>query len=147
MVLFNPYVLAFDLSFELSFLATLGLVVFMPRFEKLFQQYHEKNPGNVFARFPAFVSEGFWVTVAAQIFTTPLILYYFGKFSMIAPFVNLLFLPLVPWIMLFSFAALMISFLWMPLALPLTSFAWICLKILLGGVALAAKIPLAAIIF
>lgn len=147
MVLFNPYVLAFDLSFELSFLATLGLVVCMPRFEKFFEHFHAAHPGNFFARVPDFLSEGFWVTMAAQVFTTPLTLFYFGKFSLIAPFANVLFLPFIPWIMLFSFVALVISFVWMPLATPFTILAWICLKILLGGVGIAAKIPWAALQF
>ncbi len=151
MVLVNPYVLVFDLSFELSFLATLGLVVFMPKFEKYFEQLLEKPAWKIFKKIPGFISEGFWVTIAAQIFATPLILIDFGKFSLIAPVPNVLFLPFIPWIMFFSFIGLMISFLgWgigAILTLPFTALAWICLKFLLGGVGFFAIIPFAAIQF
>lgn len=133
MVFLNPRVLIFDLSFELSFLATLGIVVGMPFLE------------NFFAKWPAWIAEGLAVTLAAQIFTTPLILYYFGRFSLIAPVANIFVLPLVPMIMLFSFFALVMAFIFMPLANFLVALSWILLKIMLVVVHIFAHIPFASI--
>jgi competence protein ComEC len=42
------------------------------------------------------------VTMAAQMFTWPLIIYYFHIFSVIAPVANLLILPLLPAILILS---------------------------------------------
>ncbi len=124
MTFLNPYVLAFDLSFELSFLATLGLVLLMPVVENM----------NLFPKMPEFLREGLLITLAAQVFTTPLILYYFGRFSIIAPIANILFLPMIPLIMLASFLALIISFASPLLAFPFMAITWLFLKILLNGV-------------
>lgn len=135
MTFLNPYVLAFDLSFELSFLATLGLVLLMPLVENM----------NLFPKMPEFLREGLLITLAAQVFTTPLILYYFGRFSIIAPIANILFLPLIPLIMLVSFLALMISFISPLLAFPFTAMTWIFLKILLNGVHFVAAFWFASV--
>lgn len=145
MTFLNPYVLAFDLSFELSFLATLGLVLLMPVVEKYFEARMgalRNETGNVggsvfiklYAKMPEFLREGLLITLAAQVFTTPLILYYFGRFSIIAPIANILFLPMIPLIMLVSFLALIISFVSPLLAFPFVAMTWIFLKILLNGV-------------
>lgn len=152
MVFLNPYVLAFDLSFELSFLATLGLVVLMPMVEEYLEsQKNQESFRNgaikFYSELPGFLKDGFMVTMAAQVFTTPLIIYYFGRFSIIAPIANIIFLPLIPLIMLVSFLGLMMSYISQILALPLVATTWILLKILLIGVHLIAIIPWAAVQF
>lgn len=133
MVFINPRMLVWDLSFELSFTATLGLILVMPLFEKFFQ------------KIPFGIGENLAVTFAAQVFTTPIILYYFGRFSLISPLSNILFLPLIPWIMLFSFIALVVSFLISPLAVLFAAVAWLFLKILIVGVSFVAKVPYASL--
>jgi competence protein ComEC len=134
MVLFNPRILFWDVSFQLSFLATLGLIVFMP----FMQRFAEKD---IFKKIPAFVVEGLTVTLAAQVFTTPVILYYFGRLSLVAPVTNVLFLPLIPWIMMFSFAALVSGFLFLPFTVVFTACGWLLVEILLKGVAWFAALP------
>ncbi len=138
MVFLNPRMLLSDLSFQLSFGATLGLVLAMPLLEGFFARLLPKS-------LPAFLVDELAVTTSAQIFTTPLILYYFGRFSLIAPLANILFLPLIPFIMLFSFAALVISFFLWPLAGLFTAVSWLLLKILIFGVHLFAHLPFASI--
>lgn len=94
MLLLNPLLLAFDPGFQLSFVATLGLILFAPVIE---------------ARL-TFVSSAFWrdiiaATLAAQLFVLPLLLYQTGLFSLVSLPANLLVLPLVPLAMALSAVA------------------------------------------
>lgn len=93
MVLQNPYILYFDLSFQLSFLATIGLIYLSPIFEKYFMWLTLKFGLRQIAS----------ATIATQIFVLPFILYKMGTLSIIAPITNLIVLPLIPTTMFFGF--------------------------------------------
>lgn len=95
----NPFSLLFDIGFQLSFLATLGLILLTPIFEDWFS--HIPSLG--------FIKETMIATLAAQLIVLPLILQYFQNFSLIAPFSNLIIVPLIPFTMLFGFLALFLS--------------------------------------
>jgi len=131
MVLVSPRILVWDVSFQLSFVSTLGLMMIMPVWEKHLQ------------KMPPFLADGLAVTLAATIFTTPVALYHFGTFSLISPLANLIFLPFIPLIMLFSFLALVSSILFLPVTFLWVSAAWILLTVFLWGVQVTASIPLA----
>lgn len=133
MVVINPFILMSDISFQLSFMSTFGLIVLLPLWEKSI------------GRLPVIIRENLMVTLAAQVFTTPLILYYFGRFSVIAPFANVIFLPLIPMLMFFSFAAIGVSLIFYPLSLVFTSVAWLISEILINGVHFIALIPYASV--
>jgi len=137
MVLIDPFLLPFDISFQLSFLATLGLFLFMPLFEKL---------EGVWLKIPSAIKEGLLVTVAAQLLTIPVTLLHFGRLSLVSFLSNVALLPIMPLLMLFSFAALLCSliFLW-PLAMVAVALYWICARFLLGGVAFFSAFPFAAV--
>ena len=100
MVLFNPKILVFDVSFQLSFLATLGLLYIYPYFK------------NKFTKIPDFFSlrDTVSATLSAQIAVLPILLYNFKQVSLIAPVVNVLILPLIPPAMLLGFLAGLIGF-------------------------------------
>jgi len=98
MLLGNPRLLFDDVGFQLSLLATIGLVSLAPKI----QPWFEFIP-NVMQ-----VRESFVASVAAIIITTPLLLWHFGTISIVAPLVNLLILPFIPYAMFF--AALSILF-------------------------------------
>jgi len=106
MVVANPFVLLGDLGFQLSFLATVALIYFVPILTKYFPFYKENS----------LWQENFITTLAATIFTLPLILYNFGIFSVLAIPVNLLILPLIPYLMLFGFLAFLLSLGYLPVA-------------------------------
>lgn len=147
MVLFSPRMILVDLSFQLSFLSTLGILLFMPKIEA-FEQQLTARPGFMWiSKIPPFMREGFYVTLAAQVFTTPLLLYQFGRFSLIAPVANIFVLPLVPWIMLFSFAGLAVSFLIFPIGQLLGYGAYVLVTVMLVLVDFFAGVPLAALQF
>jgi competence protein ComEC len=107
MILFNPYILWWDAGFQLSFLSTLGLVYVSPLLNKLL--YNDK----IDASSP--VAESFTATVSAIIATMPLILYQFGRLSIVAPLVNMLILWLIPWLMLSGFISVLAGFICFPL--------------------------------
>ena len=107
MLIFNPKLLGFDIGFQLSFLAVLGINLLNQDFEKIFS----KIPNKKFLPLRSCLS----VTLSAQILTFPLILYYFGNLSLSAPMVNILVLPFLPFLMffifIFSLSSLVIPFL------------------------------------
>jgi competence protein ComEC len=108
MVLQNPKILIFDISFQLSFLATLGLIFLPPILEKRFHFVPRKFQMREFAL----------ATVATQIFVLPFLLYKMGTLSIVALPVNLLVLIFVPLTMLLGFLTGMIAFLSVILSLP-----------------------------
>lgn len=100
MVFFNPLTLVFDVGFQLSFLATLGLILIVPILEKYFQ----KAPN--FLDWRSFLL----ATVATQIAVLPILLYQIGQLSLISIFANVVVLPMVPLAMLFTFLVGILSF-------------------------------------
>jgi competence protein ComEC len=93
MILINPYLLLYDIGFQLSFMATLGLILLVPKFETNFI----KNENILQAK------DFVLATVATQIAVLPLLLFHIGEISLIAVLVNLLVLPMVPIAMLLTF--------------------------------------------
>lgn len=95
MVFVDPDILVFDISFQLSFLATLGLLYGPPILEK----YVSFIPARFHLRDFALA------TIATQIFVLPLLLLNMGELSLTALPVNLLVLPAIPLTMLLGFLA------------------------------------------
>jgi competence protein ComEC len=69
-----------DLGFILSFVATLSLIIFVPRLEKLFRFL------------PKMLKEDLVTTLSAQIGVTPILYFYFGQFNILSPLINVLVL-------------------------------------------------------
>lgn len=93
MLWFNPYLLLHDIGFQLSFMATLGLIMAVPHFENILASAKDK-----FGLREIAIS-----TTATQIMVLPLLLYHMGEASLVAIFVNLLVLPMVSLAMLGTF--------------------------------------------
>ena len=101
MLLLNPLLLLSDIGFQLSFLATLGILVLAPKFKQKLQKI--PNPDYVPIR------ELLSMTLAAQIFTSPILIYNFGEISLIATVSNILIVPILPLIMMFGLAFIMLG--------------------------------------
>ncbi|MFN3188309.1 MAG: ComEC/Rec2 family competence protein [Candidatus Paceibacteria bacterium] len=106
MILINPYILLYDVGFQLSFLATLGLILVAPQFELLLM----RAPNTLKVR------EFFIATLATQVAVSPLLLYQIGELSLIALVVNVLVLPMVGVAMLLTFITGLMAFVSLPLA-------------------------------
>jgi len=100
MVLQNPGILAHDPSFQLSFLASLGLVYAAPLIERRLTRL--KNV--------PWLREIVTATLSTQLFVLPLLFYQTGMFSIVALPANLLVLPVVPLAMLFAFLTGLLGF-------------------------------------
>ncbi len=131
MLILNPMILLYDPSFQLSFLATFGLIIFGNRFDKIFSFITEK-----FGLRSIFAS-----TFATQIFVTPFLLYRMGQISIIGLVVNILVLPIIPLTMLFVFLTGVCGLIYLPLAKPLSMIAFIFLKYEITLVRFFADLP------
>jgi len=107
----NPYILVYDLGFQLSFLATIGLLYFPPFFERVF----------FFVPKAFALQESLVTTMAASLMAWPLLIYHFEHFSLVSPLDNMLILPLIPWEMAVAALTIVLYLIWAPLAL-LTKF-------------------------
>jgi competence protein ComEC len=63
-------------------------------------------------------------TISAIIATLPLILSQFGRLSIVAPIVNVLILWTIPYLMLFSFTAVILSFVFFPIGQLVAWITW-----------------------
>ena len=86
----NPLTPIVDIGFQLSITALLGLLLGVPAFKHLFL-WTPKKFG---------IQEILTTSFACQIWTLPIMLYYFGNFSLISLLANLLITPWVPYLML-----------------------------------------------
>jgi competence protein ComEC len=109
MIALNPLILVYDVSFQLSFIATVAVIFFTPKIEKYFLWVtpHFKLRDIVS------------VTSAAYIFVLPFILYKMGNLSIVALPANILILPFIPFTMLLGFLTSFLGSIWYVLAVPL----------------------------
>ncbi len=113
MVIYNPLVLRFDLGFQLSFAALIGIIYLSPIIKKLFKM---KERGGFLGW-----RENLLTTTSAQIAVLPLILINFGNFSPLSLPANILILEAIPLTMIFGFLLGAIGFISLPIA---TIFSW-----------------------
>lgn len=109
MIFLNPVILLYDPSFQLSFVATLGLVSFYQIIEKIL----------FFLPNRLSIKEIIISNIAVQITVVPLLIYLMGEFSIISLIPNILILPIIPIFMLVSFLAICVSYVSGMLAFPL----------------------------
>ncbi len=99
LLLFKPDLL-FEVGFQLSYMAVLSIVFFYPRLEKLFQPKY-------------WLTKKVWqlscISIAAQIGTFPLSIYYFNQFPVYFFLSNLIVIPAAYLILGFTFSFLLTS--------------------------------------
>lgn len=114
MVFINPLSLHFDVGFQLSFLAVLGLMYIYPILEKRFIKI--PKAGNL--------KETALMSLSAQLAVAPLLAYTFHSFSLVALPANLLVLPFMPYVMLLGFLTGLGGLVLVPLGRVIGYFAW-----------------------
>ncbi len=88
MLLFNPFLLRYDVGFQLSFLAVLGLIYIKPIFDTWWGKLLKKECiGSIL--------EIIDTTIAAQISVLGILIYNFGRISFISPITNILIVPFI----------------------------------------------------
>jgi len=89
MVLQNPKILAFDIGFQLSFLALMGIAYLSPAIKNFFKMEKEITQWK----------EILISTASAQLAVLPILISSFGKFSLLSILANVLILWLIPFTM------------------------------------------------
>ena len=131
MVLVNPKILVFDISFQLSFLATIAIIYVSPVLKEKIK----------------FVTDRFGLrdivssTISAQILVLPLILYKMGLFSTVSLPVNILVLLFIPTIMLLGFLTGLFGFISYIISLPFAWISWFLLAYIVKVSELFAGLP------
>lgn len=134
MLMLNPWILVYDISFQLSFLATIGLIYLTPLVKQ--------KLSFLTTRFE--IRELVSATLATNIFVLPFLLYTTGIFSIVSLPANLLILPLMSLTMLMGFLTGACSFI--PLLSKLFGgLSYILLHYELGVVHFFASLPFASI--
>jgi competence protein ComEC len=129
----NPLLLKLDLGFQLSFLATLGIVYLTPIFRDWLNFIPWENPKSILA-----------MTFSAYLFTLPILIYNFGYIPLFSLFTNILVVPLLSWIMIFGFIFALAGILWSSLSLIFSFPVWLLLSYLIKVVDFFCKIPWAS---
>lgn len=141
MLVAAPTVL-WDVGFQLSALATGGLILFAAPIEARL------------SRWPAWLREPVALTLAAQLTTLPVVLGSFGRLSLVAPAANVAVVPLVPIVMLLCAIAAPLGAIATGLHLDLLAdamrwavggTAWLVLRAMIVAGQAAASLPLAAL--
>lgn len=127
MLLQNPSLFRFDIGFQLSFAAVLGLLYIQPILANYFLWF-EKSPAL------KFIKDAGAMTLAAQIATLPVSLYHFGTFSVVAPFANLILVPLITFITAYGFFWTILGFISPFFALVFSFPSWIMMNFFTGVV-------------
>jgi competence protein ComEC len=124
MVLFNPH-LPWDVGFQLSAAATLGLALFASPLQARLQRFLDGRLGEEAAkRLIGPISEYFLVTLAAQVFALPLIAFHFRQVSPLFLIANPLILPAQPAVMVLGLVAMTAGLLAPALGSVLAWLAW-----------------------
>ena len=141
MCLINPKLL-WDVGFQLTFSATLGLVLFGDRMQNWFSEYcNEHFDEEKSRRISGPVSEYFLLTLAAQVMTIPILVSHFQRISLSAVLANPLILPAQPLIMTLGGAAMVSGLMFYPLGQILAYMLWPLLAYTIHMVELLARLP------
>ncbi len=138
MTAINPYTLYYDVSCQLSFIATVGVIYFSPRVAHWFMWLPKEKFGLPWRE----IATG---TIGTQIFVLPFILFKTGVLSLVSPLTNIAVLPFVPYLMAFTTIVALIGIVFLPLAMPFALIASAISGTILGIIHYSTKIPLAAI--
>jgi len=135
MLFINPRLLLDDVGFQLSFLATIGLVMIVPRIEHKFK----------FIPATGGFREAIVSTIAATIMSMPILILQFGQLSIVSPLVNFLVLPLVPYAMGFGAITILVGLLSVKLAAIVSAAAWTCLSVMLYVIRAFGSLSIASV--
>ncbi|HLO33200.1 MAG TPA: ComEC/Rec2 family competence protein [Anaerolineales bacterium] len=124
MCLWNPLYI-WDVGFQLSFFATLGLILYAEPFSqfanRIITKYFRTSTAE---RFTELFSEFVLLTLAAQLTTIPIMAYHFKRISLVSFIANPFILPAQPAVMIVGGLAVLLSLVWFPLGQIAAWGAW-----------------------
>jgi len=117
MLAIDPLLLRQSVGFQLSFLATLGIIYLTPIFANLLQKIKTFKDLNL--------SSLLGMTFGALTFTLPVLIYNFGYLSLVTPLTNILIIPFLPYLMGLGFCFLLLGAIWQPIGWFLSLPVWL----------------------
>ena len=141
MTLLDPFTLG-DVGFQLSFAATLGLVIYT----RPIQNAVERGLARLFnaaaaKKIVGVLGDAVLVTLAAQVTTLPILVVTFRQISILTLLVNALVLPAQSGVMVFGGAALLAGMIFLPLGQIIGWAAWLFLAWTIQVIHLFALVP------
>lgn len=144
-LLVNPYAVG-SVSLQLSFAATLGMVLLSGRLYKSFTGwYRGRNRAVRVALF--FPAANLAATLGALVFTAPLTAYYFNLLSLVAPLAGLLAVPAAGYAFMSAFASALLGLVWTPLGHLAGYVPLVLVKYILWVAHLLLAVPYHAVYF
>lgn len=140
MILWDPKYLVYDVSFQLSFLATLGIIFATPILAQKFSRVPEK------LLFILPLRELMSATLGAQAGVLPFILYKMGTLSLISLPANILVLPVIPFAMGIGALAGFIGMFSTAFAFPVSWITYWLLRYITWIITLLARVPYASVV-
>jgi competence protein ComEC len=124
MCIWNP-LYVWDVGFQLSFFATLGLILYSEPFSgfslRIIGRFTSPDSAQ---RINAPFSDFVLLTLAAQLTTLPIMAYHFKQISLVSIIANPFILPVQPAVMILAGLALLLSYVWIPLGQLAAWIAW-----------------------
>jgi competence protein ComEC len=125
-----------NLSFQLSALSTLGIILFGGKSVSV-----SKNVVK------SFVEDSLRVTLSAQVFTIPLILFVFRRIFLVSPLTNILIGWVIAPVTALGMALAILGWVWLPLGYAFGWVSWVLLEYLIVMVQWTAKLPFSSVSF
>lgn len=142
MILWNPLVLTKDISFQLSFIATMGIIFLNPILDHYFgKKPNEKPASSFFLKIKRGFRDMLSTTLSAQVAVLPFIVYKMGIFSLLSFPINIIILPFIPVLMYLGFFISILGFLGSVFILPFSFLSTILIKIVLFVVERGSSLP------
>jgi competence protein ComEC len=114
-----------DVGFQLSFAATLGLILYAQPLQDWFTALLARRISLETARrICTPISTFMFFTLAAQLTTLPIMAWHFGRISLVSVIANPFVLPAQPALMILAGLALLFSFIYFPLGQVIAWLAW-----------------------
>lgn len=125
----NPLLLKLDVGFQLSFLATLGIIYLAPFLKRRIK------------------IEILAMTLAAQVFTLPILIYNFGYVSLVGILTNILIVPTLSFILGLGFLFSLTGAIFQPLGWIFSWPVWLLLTYVTEIINLFSQLPFAVLNF
>ena len=144
-LLVNPYAVG-SVSLQLSFAATLGMVLLSGRLYKSFTAWYGGRNRAVRAAL-SFLAANLAATLGALVFTAPLTAYYFNILSLVAPLAGLLAVPAAGYAFMSAFVSALLGLVWTPLGHLAGYVPLLLVKYILWAAHLLLAVPYHAVYF
>ena len=144
-LLVNPYAVG-SVSLQLSFAATLGMVLLSGRLYKSFTGWYRGRNRAVRVAL-SFLAANLAATLGALVFTAPLTAYYFNILSLVAPLAGLLAVPAAGYAFMSAFVSALLGLVWTPLGHLAGYVPLLLVKYILWTAHLLLAVPYHAVYF